>query len=150
MYEIEEYDKNKTIVLKYVLYKKRTEKEIRLKFNNTIDSEILDDIIEELKENKYIGDEQYIKRAINEYMSLKNLSVKELKYKLTSKGISIDMLEDYILSHREEIEEYEKQSAENIAIKKSVNMDENDIKAYLIKKGYKEENIKNAIEKIEE
>ena len=29
-------------------------------------------------------------------------------------------------------------------------MDENDIKMYLIKKGYKEENIKEAIEKIEE
>ena len=150
MYDIEEFDKYKTIVLKYALYKKRTEKEIRLKFGNTIDSEILDDIIEELKENKYIGDEQYIKRAVNEYVSLKNLSIKELKYKLISKGISMDMLEDYISSHREEIEEYEKQSAENIVIKKSVNMDENDIKAYLIKKGYKEENIKNAIEKIEE
>ena len=29
-------------------------------------------------------------------------------------------------------------------------MDENDIKIYLIKKGYKEENIKEAIAKIEE
>ena len=111
---------------------------------------MLEDIIEELKQNCYISDETYINRAVNEYMALKNLSVKEIKYKLISKGISSSMLEDYISKNAEELEEYERKSAENIAIKKSVNMDETEIKTYLLKKGYKEENIRQAIEKIEE
>lgn len=150
MYTIEEYDNEKTKVLKYVLYKKRTIREIKTKFRSIIEENMLEDIIEELKENGYIGDEQYIERATNEYIALKNLSIKELKYKLTSKGISNTLIEDYISKNSEELEEYERKSAENIAVKRAVNMDENDIKAYLIKKGYKEENIKEAIAKIEE
>jgi len=150
MYTIEEYDIQKTKVLKYVLYKKRTIREIKIKFKSIMDEDMLEDIIEELKQNNYIGDEQYIKKAVNEYIALKNLSIKELKYKLASKGISQDMIDDYILKNFDELEEYERKSAENIAVKKSVNMDEIDIKSYLLKKGYKEEIIREAIEKIEE
>lgn len=150
MYIIEEYDTEKTKVLKYVLYKKRTIREIKTKFRSVIKEEILDDILQELEENGYIGDKKYIQRAVGEYIALKNLSIKELKYKLSSKGISVGLIEEYIYNNIEELEEYERKSAENIAIKKSVNMDENDIKIYLIKKGYKEENIKEAIAKIEE
>lgn len=150
MYTIEEYDIEKTKVLKYALYKKRTIREIKTKFKSIIEENMLEDIMQELKENGYIGDEQYIKRATNEYIALKNLSIKELKYKLSSKGISNSLIEDYVSKNIEELEEYERKSAENIAVKKSVNMDENDIKAYLMKKGYKTENIKEAIAKIEE
>ena len=49
-----EYDKNKTKILKYIMYKKRTEKEIIQKFSNAIEKDMLEDIIEELKENGYI------------------------------------------------------------------------------------------------
>lgn len=150
MYTVEEYDIQKTKVLKYVLYKKRTEREIKTKFKSLIDENMLDDIIEELKENGYISDKKYVERAVAEYIALKNLSIKELKYKLSSKGISQSLIEDYISNNYDEIEEYERKSAENIAVKKSVNMDEQDIKAYLIKKGYNEENIREALSKIEE
>ena len=150
MYNIEEYDNEKTKVLKYALYKKRTIREIKTKFRSVINEEMLEDILLELEENGYIGDEEYIKKAVHEYMALKNLSIKELKYKLSSKGIQNSLIEDYISRNTEELEEYERKSAENIAIKRAVNMDENDIKMYLIKKGYKEENIKEAIAKIEE
>ena len=150
MYTEEEFDIQKTKVLKYVLYKKRTEMEIRTKFRSLIESEMLEDIIQELKENGYIGDELYIERAVNEYIALKNLSVKELKYKLSSKGISSKLIDEYFSKNIEELEEYERKSSENIAIRKSVNMDEQEIKTYLLKKGYKEENIKNAISKIED
>ena len=103
MYTIEEYDKEKTKVLKYVLYKKRTEKEIITKFKSQIEESMLEDIIEELKENGYISDENYIERAISEFMALKNLSIKEIKYKLMSKGISSSKIEDYFQNNREEL-----------------------------------------------
>ncbi len=150
MYTIEEYDKEKTKVLKYVLYKKRTIREIKTKFKSQIDENMLEDIIEELKENNYISDENYIERAVSEFIALKNLSIKEIKYKLMSKGISNNMVEDYIESHREELDEYEQKSADNIALKKCVSMEEYEIVQYLVKKGYTEEHIKNAIEKLEE
>lgn len=150
MYTIEEYDKEKTKVLKYVIYKKRTEREIRTKFKSIIEENMLEDILEELKENGYISDENYIERAVNEFIALKNFSIKEIKYKLMSKGISSDLVEDYVQKNEEELNEYEQKSADNIVLKKSVNMDETEIKQYLIKKGYTEEHIKNATQKIEE
>lgn len=150
MYTIEEFDCEKTKVLKYIMYKKRAEKEIRTKFKAQIEENLLEDIIVDLKENGYINDENYIEKSINEFISLKNLSIKEMKYKLISKGISANLIEDYIQKNQEELNEYEKKSADNIALKKSVNMNEIEIKQYLMKKGYKEEHIKNAMEKIEE
>lgn len=150
MYTIEEFDKEKTKVLKYVIYKKRTEKEIRKKFKSEIDENLLEDIIQNLIENGYISDANYIQRAINEFIALKNLSIKEIKYKLTTKGISNTLIEDYIQNNIDEIEDYEQKSADNIVLKKSVNMNELEIKQYLMKKGYTEEHIKVAMEKIEE
>ena len=71
-----EYDKNKTKILKYIMYKKRTENEIIQKFSNAIEKDMLEDIIEELKENGYINDKLYIQKAVIEYMSLQKFIIK--------------------------------------------------------------------------
>ena len=90
--KIQEFDKMKSKVLKYALYKKRTEQEIRQKFSKELEENMLDDIIEVLKENSYIDDYNYIERTVNEYIKLKNLSIKEIKYKLYSKGIKNNLI----------------------------------------------------------
>ena len=150
MYTIEEFDKEKIRVLKYILYKKRSENEVRKKFSTTIEENLLDDIIEYLKEANYINDKEYIEKTINNFMILKNLSVREIKYKLISKGLDKNDIEDYIYSNKEELEEYEIKSAENIIYKKSSYMEEEHIKQYLLKKGYKLENIFAAMESFNE
>lgn len=147
MYTIEEFDREKTRILKYIIYKKRSENEIRKKFSKEIDENLLDDIIEYLKQANYINDVEYIKRTINNFIALKNLSIKEIQYKLISKGINKDDIEDYLYINKEELEEYEINSASNLIYKKSSTMELEEIKEYLIKKGYKTENIKIAIEK---
>ena len=146
MYSKEEFDKEKTKVLKYILYKKRSEYEIRNKFSKSIEENLLDDIIEYLKEAKYIDDGQYIEKTINNFMILKNLSIKEIQYKLISKGLNKNLIEDYIYNENEELNNYEIKYAKNIIYKKSNTMELEDIKVYLIKKGYKIENINSAIE----
>ncbi len=146
MYSVEEFDEQKTKVLKYILYKKRTEQEIKTKFATSIEENMLEDIIQYLKDAKYIDDKQYIEKAINNFKQLKNLSIKELKYKLLSKGISADDIEDYIYENREELEEYERNSIRNILYKKQHAMEIDEIKQYLMKKGYNSENIKEVIE----
>ena len=146
MYSIEEFDKQKTKVLKYILYKRRTEQEIKTKFISTIPEDILEDIIQYLKDAKYIDDKQYIEKAVNNFKLLKNLSIKELTYKLLSKGLSKNDIEDYIYENREELEEYEQNSIKNIMYKKQNSMDIEEIKQYLIKKGYKNDNIVKVIE----
>ena len=142
--EFEKFDKMKSKVLKYVLYKKRTEQEVRQKFSKELEENILNDIIEELKENSYIDDYNYIERAINEFMSLKSLSIKEIKYKLYSKGIKSSLIDEYISRNIDELQEYEEKSAYKLIIKKLNSMEEDEIRIYLLKKGYREESIKSA------
>ena len=145
MYNIEEFDKEKIRVLKYILYKKRTEQEVRTKFSREIDEILLEDIIEYLKETKYIDDSEYIQRAVNNFFALKNLSIKEIKYKLLAKGLNNNLIEDYIEKKLEDFEQYEIKSAQNIFKKKSVAKDAEEVKQYLLKKGYKTESIEIAI-----
>lgn len=146
MYTIEEFDREKTRILKYILYKKRTEQEVRNKFEKTMDEILLEDIIEYLKEAKYINDKEYIEKAVNNFMILKNLSIREIQYKLLAKGLKRNDIEDYIYENKEELEEYETKSAANIIYKKRSSMEEQEIKQFLLKKGYKIENINKAME----
>ena len=150
MYTIEEYDKEKSKVLKYVLYKKRKKKEIKNKFSSSIESEMLNDIIDELEEIGYINDNEYIKRSINDFIKLNNMSLKEVRYKLMAKGISNDLIDDYMQENEEMLEDYEIESAKKIIIKKQNQMEEDELIKYLLKKGYQTSNIRQAIEKMDE
>lgn len=139
--ELEEFDLLKTKVLKYVLYKKRTEKEVRQKFAQNAGN-LLDNVIKYLIDEDYINDKRYVEKSVNELKTLKNLSIKEVKYKLLSKGISSNLIDDYICNNKEDILEYEISSAKTILIKKANTMELEDIFNYLRKKGYMEETIK--------
>ena len=132
--EAEEFDKLKSKVLKFVLYKKRTVKE---KFAETIDENKLEDIIEFLKENEYLSDRDYIERSIKEFQALKNLSIKEINYKLLQKKVNKNILDDYIYENRELLLEFEIKSAKNIIRKK-----------YLYNKGYMSESVDIALEEL--
>ena len=89
MYTLEEFDEAKSKVLKYIIYKKRTKMEVKQKFSSVYDFNLLNDLIDELEQNGYIDDINYIKRSINEFEALNNLSIQEIKYKLLKKGIDI-------------------------------------------------------------
>ena len=143
MYTIDEFDKEKTRVLKYILYKKRSENEVRNKFINSIDENLLEDIIQYLKEANYINDKEFIEKVINNFISLKSLSLKELQYKLIAKGLRKEDIEDYFYENEEKLNQYEKKSIQNIINKKSTSMEQNELRQYLLKKGYKIENINN-------
>lgn len=137
---IEEFDKLKTKVLKYILYKKRTESEVRQKFADQT-SEMFESVILDLKEQKYIDDEQYIEKAVNEYINLKNISIKEIQYKLLSKGLNKDIINNYIYENKEKLLDYEVKSIQNILAKKSKITEKEEIIKYLLKKGYSKETI---------
>ena len=153
MYTIEEFDKEKTKILKYILYKKRTEKEVLDKFEKTIEDDLLKDIIDYLSRFQDLYDffdKEYIEKSVNNFIILKNLSIREIEYKLISKGLKRNDIEDYIYGNKQKLEEYEIKSALNIIYKKSSSMEQEEIKQYLIKKGYKLENILKALEEQEE
>mgnify|MGYP004505064943 FL=1 len=134
--KLKEFDEQKTKVFKYITYKKRTEQEVRKKFKGQIEEQMLEEIIEYLKEAKYLDDYEFIEKQVREYMNLKTLSIKEIKYKLLSRGLEKKLIEKYIDSNYEALKEYEQKCAEKIKIKKS-ELSEEEIKQYLYRKGYK-------------
>lgn len=145
--EAERIDKLRSKMLKYILYKKRTEQEIRQKFSEENEDDI-EDAIEYFKEQKYIDDEEYIKRAIKEFMALKNLSIKEVEYKICQKGVKKSLVDEYVCKNKEDMLEYEISSAKSIILKKKNSSEENEIRDYLYKKGYMSESVNIAFEDI--
>ena len=144
MYTPEEFDTNKTQVMKYILYKKRTESEVRKKFCHTIEENMLEDIIEYIKTAGYINDKEYIKKLVSEYMNLKAMSIREIKQKIYAKGIYVDDIEDYLYENRETLEQYELTSAKKIADKKK-GLDPEKLRMYLVNKGFDNDVIKKAL-----
>lgn len=135
--KLKELDIQKTKVFKYITYKKRTEQEVRNKFKGQIEEQMLEDIIEYFKEAKYLDDYEFVEKQVREYMNLKTMSITEIKYKLLTKGIDKNIIENYISKNEEELEEYEKKCIEKIKLKKAGTMEEQELKQYLYRKGYK-------------
>ena len=138
---LERIDKLKTKMLKYIFYKKRSEKEVREKFKNE-ENDILEETIENLKELGYINDVSYVDRFMHEAIALKNLSIFELKYKFYAKGIPEHIIDDYISQNEDMLNDYELLSARNIANKKKSTLKPEEITLYLKKKRYRSETIK--------
>jgi len=112
-------------------------------------NQVFKNFFEELKENGYINDNNYIDRAVQEFIALKNMSIREIKYKLFAKGLSHDIIDEYISNHTEDLTGYEIQSAKNIFYKKRSMMEIEEIKQFLLKKGYRIENIREALSEVE-
>jgi len=134
---LKEFDAQKTKVFKYITYKKRTEQEVRNKFRGQIEEQMLDEIIDYLKDAKYLDDYDFIERQVREYMNLKTMSITEIKYKLATKGLDRKLIEKYIDNNYDELKEYEQRCIEKIKSKKAGTMEEQDIEQYLYRKGYK-------------
>ncbi len=139
--EAEKIDKLRSKMLKYILYKKRTEQEIRQKFCEE-DENAVEDAIEYFKELNYINDFNYVQRSVQEFINLKSLSIKEITYKLCQKGVNKKIVDEYVRKHEDELVEYEINSAKKIWQKKIQSLDENAVKDFLYKKGYRQDVIR--------
>ena len=135
--KLKEFDEQKTKVFKYITYKKRTEQEVRNKFRGQIEEQMLDEIIDYLKDAKYLDDYEFIEKQVREYMNLKTMSITEMKYKLAAKGLDRKLIEKYIDNNYEELKEYEGRCIEKIKSKKEGTMEEQELQQYLYRKGYK-------------
>ena len=138
-------------VMKYVIFKKRTEKEVRQKcekFDYT--SEYIDEIIEYLAQNEYINDKKYVEKYIQNVMRLKNASIFEMKMDLLRRGVLEEYIDEYINNNSDELDEFEKQSAIKLMNKKINGTEIEKVKRYLISKGYSYVNVSNAIDNLKE
>ena len=141
-------EKLRNKMLKYIVYKKRTEAEIKQKFSEE-DENMVEDAIEYFKELNYIDDSVYVERAIKEFIALKNLSIKEIVYKICQKGVNKSLVDDYVCKNKETMLEYEISSAKNI-IKKKQGQEEQEIKNFLYKKGFMSESVNIAFDELDD
>ena len=126
----------------------KVEKEVIQKFSSSVDQNLLEDVIEHLKEIGYINDESYIERAVNEFMAINTLSIREMKNKLYAKGISSDIIDWYFEKNEDEIVEYELRCAKKTILKKQSQMEREEIEQFLYRKGYSLEITKEAFEEV--
>ncbi len=127
-----EIAKNKAV--KYVGISKKTEFEVRKKLSQSnFDEEIIDQVIEYLKELGYINDYEYVDAYIRQCMRLLDYSTYEIKNKLLQKGINKYIIEDKIQILQDA--DYDKKILEKLNSGKCKNMDDIKKKQYLYRRG---------------
>lgn len=142
--ESEIYEKIREKVFFYVTYQKRTEAEVRRTFSPIFDKyniskEICDDLLEELKLKGYIDDKDFVKRKFGSYMNFKVSSIKEIEYKILQKGISKELINDYVEENKEKLYEHEFTAAKRLYEKKIAEKSDEEVKKYLRRKGFLED-----------
>lgn len=136
-------------IMKYVLFKKRTEKEVRKKcVMLNYEENYIDEAIEYLKEAGYINDSIYIQKYLNDIMKLKHMSIAQIRMDLMQRGIDSDLIESCIGDER--MIQYEFESAAYLLNKKlKAGEDIDKIKRFLLNKGYSYSNVAKAIDNLE-
>ena len=101
-----EDEKTEALLLSYrFLQRNKTEKQlIDYLYKNKITGEIIDTVIPILNEKKYLNDEDYARRYLNDAMNIKKYGKIKIIYMLRSKGIKNDIIEKIMRDYDYELE----------------------------------------------
>ena len=140
------YDNFKSRIVRNLLLRLKTEKEVRDKYSRYDDSDLyLERAIEEIKEYGYIDDEKYARLYIQDAIILeKRNSIFELKQKLIQKGVSSNYIYQAISENEEELNELEQKVIKKILYNKR-KKEEDKVISHLYRKGFNTRNIQNAV-----
>ena len=145
-----EDEKSSALLLSYkFLQRNKTEKQlIDYLFKNKVRREIIDTIIPILNEKKYLNDEDYARRYLNDAMNINRYGKIKIIYMLKSKGIKNDIIEKVMTDYDYELEYL---NVEEL-LRKKLDRNENDpkkinsAKKYLQGRGFEFEIINLAVE----
>ena len=135
-------------LMKFVVFQKRTVYEVQQKcLKLGYAEELIDEIVDYLKENDYLNDKRYVEKYIKNIMRLKVSSIYEMKIGLLKKGVLEDDILEYISSNKEELIDFEYESAKKSVIKKMRQVNDIEkVKKYLAAKGYSYDSIHEGID----
>lgn len=86
-------------------YRPRSENEMRNKLiEKGIDEKVAEAVIERLKENRYLGDDQFAREWVENRSTFRPRSRKMLYYELRQKGVAEDHIQDALESVEDETE----------------------------------------------
>lgn len=145
-----EDEKTEALLLSYrFLQRNKTEKQlIDYLYKNKISGEIIDTVIPILNEKKYLNDEDYARRYLNDAMNIKKYGKIKIVYMLRSKGIKNAIIEKIMRDYDYELEYL---NAEDLLSKKLVSEEKdskkiNSAKKYLQGRGFEFEIINFAVD----
>lgn len=126
--------------LKYLGYKMRTEKQVKIKlYSYDFSESIVNQVINLLKEYNYINDEEYAKSFIKNKMNLTGYGSLKIRYELKMQGIQQEIFEKYLQEESELSEEKKVIELINKRVKNLVEIDYKEkqkIYAYLARRGF--------------
>ena len=130
--------------LEWVLTRPRSERETRdylykKIYDKKLDKDYIDQIIDELRDKKYLDDEGFAEWYVENRFVKKGISQKRLKTELIKKGIS-DKIVEKVLSMRNDEEEILKMIA-----KKRDKYDDDKLIQYLCRQGFSFELVRNLV-----
>lgn len=155
--------KAKKIALRYIVFKPRTEYEIRVKIKEQgFDEQIIQIVVDQLKEMEYINDRLYAEKYIKDALKLKKIGVKRIYVELQQRGIEREIIEEQINACNpdecEILKPLVQKKLGNISWDECSQPDEisyqaksaqlNKIRSYFIRKGYSLETINRCLDEI--
>lgn len=136
-------------VLRYLAKYPKTEQELRIKlFQKWYNTEQVEKTFVTLKKQWYLNDQKFTEGYLNSQIANKGKPVFLIKQKLKQKGISENMINDYLKEHEQELQEWiHDRIKKEIKQYKQKGIEWFDIIQKLMKKWYKLDDIKSVIEK---
>jgi len=131
-----EFEVAKEKAVRFIGISKKTcyEVQSKLKRLNVSDTTIKQ-VIEYLKQLGYIDDIEYVKAFIRQCVKMEKYSVYEIKQKLLFKGISRELLEEYVDEMYST--DYERIVVDKLLNSKLSSVDEEKQKNYIYRRGFK-------------
>jgi len=131
----------------------KSEHELMLKMmDKGFDSQLIDNAINKLKEQKYLDDKRYCEMYINDKINISKHGVLKIKEALYYKGIDKEIIEEKIKNISSEERE---KTALALGQKKVLGIEEEDVRKkgiklynYLLSRGFEYETVKKTVKKI--
>jgi regulatory protein len=131
-----DFEEAKFKALKYIGISKKSKYEVLLKLKRLgAEEEVSNKVTKYLSEYGYIDDVDYVESYIRQNERMLKYSIYELSEKLRAKGIKSDIIENKLGDLASS--KYEKTIIKKIISTKSKTLDENKIKQYLYRRGFK-------------
>ena len=131
-----EFEVAKEKAVKFIGISKKTSFEVENKLRRlNVSNSTIKKVIEYLKDLDYIDDEEYIKAFIRQCIKMEKYSIYEIKQKLLIKGISRELLEQFV--DEMYTTDYERKVVDKLLDGKLSNVDAEKQKNYIYRRGFK-------------
>lgn len=160
---MEDFGKFYNFALRFLSYRPRSEKEVkdRLKLKaqkskvkiTTQNSKVIDEVIQKLKEKKFINDEEFAKNWIESRLKFKPRSLRLIKLELKQKGIDPETIEKLVARRGSQVAD-DLESAKRLIERRmsrsrnKFGMTREKLGRYLASKGFNWDTIKKAIDPV--